>query len=150
MNPAVRATSTKSHQGRFNAQHTAAQKRTLAERRHPIPADSLPAPKVVEAVAAGQTVYLVEGEKDVHTLESIGLVATTAPMGADNFHKVDIFPLINANIIAIRDQDEGGQKWAQQVWDNSTATPAASHSKNRQSAKTYQTTSPQATQSKRY
>jgi hypothetical protein len=72
-------------------------------------------PQVTQAVAAGRTIYLVEGEKDVHALESIGLVATTAPMGADNFHKVDVSPLNGAKIIAIVDDDAAGEKWAQQV-----------------------------------
>ena len=39
-------------------------------------------PGVIEAVAAGQTVYVVEGEKDVHALERAGAVATCNPMGA--------------------------------------------------------------------
>jgi putative DNA primase/helicase len=72
-------------------------------------------PQIAEAVAAGQTIYLVEGEKDVHALESIGLIATTAPMGAENFHKVDVTPLIDAHVVAIPDRDTGGQKWAKQV-----------------------------------
>jgi hypothetical protein len=72
-------------------------------------------PQVAEAVAAGRTIYLVEGEKDVHALESVGLVATTAPMGADNFHKVDVSPLDGAKLIAIVDDDAGGEKWARQV-----------------------------------
>jgi hypothetical protein len=35
--------------------------------------------QVKAAAADGRTIYVVEGEKDVHALESIGLVATTAP-----------------------------------------------------------------------
>lgn len=38
--------------------------------------------KVVAAVAQDEIVYLVEGEKDVHALESLGVTATTSPMGA--------------------------------------------------------------------
>ena len=37
-------------------------------------------PEVVAAIKKGQTIYVVEGEKDVHALESVGAVATTAPM----------------------------------------------------------------------
>jgi 5S rRNA maturation endonuclease (ribonuclease M5) len=97
-------------------------------------------PQVAEAVAASRTIYLVEGEKDVHALESIGLVATTAPMGAENFHKVDVTPLIGAHVIAIPDRDTAGQKWAQQVsetlngkaaslefWQAKTGKDAADH-----------------------
>jgi hypothetical protein len=78
--------------------------------------------QVKEAVERGETIYLVEGEDDVLALESLGAVTTTARMGAGNFDKVDIFPLINADIIAIADKpvddkDESGDKWARQVWD---------------------------------
>jgi AAA domain len=73
--------------------------------------------KVIEAIRNGQPIYLCEGEKDVHALEAFGVVATTAPMGAGNFDKVDITPLINADIIAIAHQDESGDGWARQVWD---------------------------------
>jgi DNA primase len=39
-------------------------------------------PRVAEAVAAGERVFLVEGEKDADALERAGAVATTAPGGA--------------------------------------------------------------------
>ena len=35
-------------------------------------------PKVIAAVKAGQNIYVVEGEKDVHAIERAGGVATTA------------------------------------------------------------------------
>jgi 5S rRNA maturation endonuclease (ribonuclease M5) len=72
-------------------------------------------PKVIEAVAAGRTVYLVEGEKDVHALESLGEVATTAPQGGSNFKSVDVGPLKAARIVAVVDRDATGQKWAASV-----------------------------------
>lgn len=72
-------------------------------------------PQVVEAVEAGWLIYLVEGEKDVLALESIGLVATSAPMGANNFSKVDVAPLTGAKVTAIVDRDEAGKTWAAQV-----------------------------------
>jgi AAA domain/Toprim domain len=74
-------------------------------------------PEVAQALAEGKVIYLVEGEKDVHALESIGLVATTAPMGADSFSKVDTTPLHGANVTAVVDNDNAGQKWAAQVRD---------------------------------
>lgn len=73
-------------------------------------------PQVVSAVADGRPVYLVEGEKDVHALEAVEVVATTAPMGASNFAKVDVAPLYGADVVAVVDTDEAGQKWAGQVW----------------------------------
>ena len=72
-------------------------------------------PQVVQAVAADRIVYLVEGEKDVHALEAIGLTATTAPMGADSFGKVDASPLYGAKVVAVVDKDAAGQKWAAAV-----------------------------------
>lgn len=71
--------------------------------------------RVQAAVAAGDTIYLVEGEEDVHSLEAVGATATTAPMGAANFDKVDVTPLQGANIIAIRDRDDMGGRWAELV-----------------------------------
>lgn len=74
-------------------------------------------PQVIEAVKAGRTIYLVEGEKDVEALETIGAVATTAPMGASNVGKVDMAPLHGATVVAIVDKDAAGQKWASKVHD---------------------------------
>jgi len=39
-------------------------------------------PKVLQAAAAGQVIYVVEGEKDVHAIEATGGVATCNPGGA--------------------------------------------------------------------
>lgn len=80
-------------------------------------------PAVIEAVAAGRTIYLVEGEKDVHTIESLDHVGTTAPQGAPSFSKVDVSPLKGATVIAVVDRDEPkpdgrptpGMVWAGQV-----------------------------------
>jgi hypothetical protein len=72
-------------------------------------------PQVIAAVEAGRDIYLVEGEKDVHALETLGVVATTAPMGASNFTKVDVSPLKGADVLAIPDADSAGQKWLADV-----------------------------------
>lgn len=72
-------------------------------------------PEVVTAVAAGETVYLVEGEQDVHALESLGAVATTAPMGAGNWDKVDSTSLHGGVVVAVPDADDAGQVWADAV-----------------------------------
>ena len=70
---------------------------------------------VTKAVADGTVVYVVEGEKDVHAIESLGAVATTNPMGAANWHKVDTTPLHGGNIIVIPDVDAGGRTWVRDV-----------------------------------
>lgn len=72
-------------------------------------------PAVLTAVSSGTTVYLVEGEKDVHALESLGAVATTAPMGASNWGKVDTGPLKGAHVVVVPDQDEPGTGWLTDV-----------------------------------
>jgi hypothetical protein len=71
--------------------------------------------KIQSAVFDDKTIWLVEGEKDVHAIEALGEVATTAPMGAKNFHKVDVGPLNGAKIKAIVDNDDAGREWQQQV-----------------------------------
>jgi hypothetical protein len=71
--------------------------------------------KVQSAVFDGRAVWLTEGEKDADAIESVGGVATTAPMGAKNFYKVDVSPLIGATVKAIVDNDDAGKDWQQQV-----------------------------------
>jgi 5S rRNA maturation endonuclease (ribonuclease M5) len=73
--------------------------------------------EVKSAVFDGKTIWLVEGEKDCHAIKALGEVATTAPMGAKNFHKVDASPLRGAKIKAIVDKDDSGEEWAKQVRD---------------------------------
>lgn len=68
------------------------------------------------AVAAGNTVWMVEGEDDVRALESIGLIATSARGGTSSLHKADLTPLHGGHIIAVVDNDDAGHKWAQQLW----------------------------------
>jgi AAA domain len=70
---------------------------------------------VEKAISKGVVVALVEGEKDVHALESLGVVATTNPMGATNWHKVDPSPLNGGRIVVIPDADEAGRTWAHAV-----------------------------------
>lgn len=42
-------------------------------------------PQILEAIDTGQTVWLLEGEKDVDTAEQLGLVATTNAQGGRSF-----------------------------------------------------------------
>ncbi|HVM10336.1 MAG TPA: AAA family ATPase [Acidimicrobiales bacterium] len=73
-------------------------------------------PSVVEAVTAGRTVFVVEGEKDVHALERAGETATCNPQGAANWAKVDATPLHGASeVVVVRDRDADGIKWAADV-----------------------------------
>lgn len=71
--------------------------------------------KVTAAVAAGQTIYVLEGEKDVHALEGVGAVACCSPMGASNAHKADWTPLHGAHVVVVPDRDDAGQRYASDV-----------------------------------
>jgi hypothetical protein len=80
--------------------------------------------KVKAAVAAGETIYVVGGEKDVHALEVLGVTATTNPMGENNWSKVDPSPLYGAaRVVIIGDRDKIGSRF---ISDRSRATSARS------------------------
>jgi putative DNA primase/helicase len=72
-------------------------------------------PKVLEAAARGQRVYKVEGEKDVHALEVLGLVATTNAEGAGKWRKGDGEALRGAHVVILPDSDGPGRKDADHV-----------------------------------
>ena len=67
-------------------------------------------PEVVAAVAAGEPVWLVEGEKDTDALRERGVTATTASEGAGNWtgeNGTDLLPLAGAEVIVVADRDHG-------------------------------------------
>lgn len=72
-------------------------------------------PEVLAAAAAGETVYVAEGEKDVHALESAGAIATCNPGGAGKWRGEYAQALAGANVIVIADRDEAGRKHADAV-----------------------------------
>ena len=71
-------------------------------------------PQVLERISNDEIVYVVEGEKDVHTLESIGRVATCNPGGAaSEFAEKKWLPehtaaLTGGKVVIIADDDEAG------------------------------------------
>lgn len=75
-------------------------------------------PEVLQAVTMQQPIYLVEGEKDVETLRSHGLVATCNVGGAVRQNKAKTWEdsynatLQNAQVIILPDNDEAGQDHA--------------------------------------
>lgn len=71
--------------------------------------------KVRAAVADSRPVFVVEGEKDVHALEALGVTATCAPMGAGKWGKVDPSPLYGGRVLVIADQDASGRAHAADV-----------------------------------
>ena len=72
-------------------------------------------PELVAAVAAGHTVYVVEGEKDVHAVESVGGVATCSAMGAGKWRPEYAEHFQGARVVIVADKDTPGRKHAAQV-----------------------------------
>jgi hypothetical protein len=62
-----------------------------------------------------EPVIVCEGEKDVDRLRERGFIATTNAAGAGKFHLVDSTPLHGRDVVIIPDNDEAGQKHAEQV-----------------------------------
>jgi hypothetical protein len=73
-------------------------------------------PKLIEAVNAGQLVYVVEGEKDVHAIERAGAVATCNPGGTGAGWRDDYDGwFTGAQAVIVADKDEGGRKHAAKI-----------------------------------
>jgi len=70
---------------------------------------------IVKAIAKGDPVYVVEGEKDCNNLWEIGVVATTNPMGAGKWRDSYSDTLRGADIVIIPDNDEPGYQHALKV-----------------------------------
>jgi hypothetical protein len=67
-------------------------------------------PQVIEAVKAGKKICVVEGERDVHTLEAKGQVATTCPGGAGKWRTEYTEVLRGALVAIIQDVDPADPK----------------------------------------
>lgn len=72
-------------------------------------------PQVLEAVKNGETIYIVEGEKDADNLMGLGLVATTCAMGAGKWHAEHSDCLKGADVCILPDNDAPGHEHAAQV-----------------------------------
>lgn len=72
-------------------------------------------PALIEAVAAGETVYVVEGEKDVHAVVMTGAVATCNPGGAGKWRADWSEYFTGAQVVVIADDDGPGHQHAQDV-----------------------------------
>ncbi len=66
-------------------------------------------------VRAARTVVFVEGEKCVHALADIGIVATTTPGGADAPEKADLRPLAGKTIYLWPDNDDAGRQYIRKI-----------------------------------
>ena len=72
-------------------------------------------PEVLEAVAAGDTVYIVEGEKDADRLRAEGVVATCNPHGAGKWHARYNDTFKGAHVVVIADLDDPGRAHAADI-----------------------------------
>jgi DNA-binding transcriptional ArsR family regulator len=66
-------------------------------------------PDVVAGVHAGQTIFLVEGEKDCENLRPLGLIVTTNPLGADKWRPHYNQWLQGAAVVLLADNDAAGR-----------------------------------------
>ena len=73
-------------------------------------------PEVEEGVALEKTIFVVEGEKDVHALRDLGAVATCNPGGAGKWRDEYSEVLRGARVRIIADQDEVGRRHAWEVY----------------------------------
>lgn len=78
-------------------------------------------PQVLAAVAAGDTVYITEGEKDAEALTRAGVVATCNSGGAGKWRPEYTEPLAGATVVVIADRDDTGRAHARTVTDSLTA-----------------------------
>ena len=62
-------------------------------------------PGIAAAIREGRTVYVVEGEKDVETLERLGYTATCNPGGAGKWRDGYTAALIGADVVILPDCD---------------------------------------------
>lgn len=72
-------------------------------------------PQLMAAVAAKETVWLVEGERCVGALARLGLVATTSAGGAGGWRPALAAPLAGATVVILPDNDEPGVKYGVEV-----------------------------------
>ena len=69
-------------------------------------------PQVIEAMKAGQVIYVVEGEKDADALVKLGLCAITNPGGAGKWQPNYTETLTGAQVVIPADKDGPGRKHA--------------------------------------
>ena len=72
-------------------------------------------PLVKKAITDGETIFIVEGEKDCDNLRQLGLVATTSPMGAGKWRSYYSNSLQGADVVIIPDNDQPGEEHAEAV-----------------------------------
>ena len=74
-------------------------------------------PMVAKAVANGEPIWVVEGEKDADNLIKMGICATTMPNGAGTWLPIHTESLAGATVDIIADKDAAGTKHAESVYE---------------------------------
>lgn len=83
-------------------------------------------PKILEAIKDGEIIYVCEGEKDVHSLERAGEVATTAPGGAASPWRPEFSDCLRDAIVrVVADADAPGRAKARRTAESLEGTAAA-------------------------
>lgn len=72
-------------------------------------------PEVLTAIAAGRTVWVVEGEKDADRLAQLGVAATCNDGGAGKWNTEYAAHLAGADVVVVADRDAPGWRHAEQV-----------------------------------
>src|SRR3954454_21000451 len=72
-------------------------------------------PRILEAVDKGHSIFVVEGERDVHALERLGQYATCNPMGAGKWRPEYSEALRGADVVVVADRDDPGREHARAV-----------------------------------
>jgi putative DNA primase/helicase len=67
-------------------------------------------PALMDLKRKDETIFIVEGEKDADTLNSLGMLTTTSPMGSGTWPDHFNVWLHDRDVIIIPDQDEAGQE----------------------------------------
>ena len=77
-------------------------------------------PQVIKAVACGELIHVVEGEKDVHAIEDAGGIATCNPMGAGKGKwRLEYSEILRgARVRIVADMDDAGRDHARRVADS--------------------------------
>lgn len=82
-------------------------------------------PELLAAVAAGDTVWIVEGEKDADAMHAAGHVATCNPCGAGKWPAAFARHFTGASVVIVRDKDDPGTKHARDVFRSLRLTCAS-------------------------
>jgi 5S rRNA maturation endonuclease (ribonuclease M5) len=82
-------------------------------------------PELVEGIAAGRSVYICEGEKDVDAMRAVGAVATCNPHGAGKWKPEFSDCLQGARVTIVADKDAPGYAHAADVAESLSSVAAS-------------------------